>query len=95
MKGMLAKPSDRGAAAKTIVEAAGGTLESYYATTGPTDFIMTISIDDVTSLIAGLMVAGGMGAISNVQTVRAFTADELTAIQKTASGLAQSYSPPN
>ncbi|RYH05832.1 GYD domain-containing protein, partial [Tropicimonas sp. IMCC6043] len=38
-KGMLAHPSDRGAATGALIEAAGGTMEAFYATTGPTDFI--------------------------------------------------------
>lgn len=68
MKGMMAKPSDRGAAARKIVEAAGGKLEAFYVTTGPSDFLMIVSIDEVSALLAGLLVAGGAGAISNVET---------------------------
>lgn len=94
MKGMMAKPSDRGAAASNIVEAAGGKLEAYYVTTGPSDFQMIISVDDVTSLLAGLMVAGGSGAISNVETQRAFTSEEFTEMQKKAGQLSASYSAP-
>lgn len=94
MKGMMAKPSDRGAAARKIVEAAGGKLEAYYVTTGPSDFQMIISVDDVTSLLAGLMVAGGSGAISNVETQRAFTSEEFTEMQKKAGQLAASYTAP-
>ncbi len=95
MKGMIAKPSDRGAAAKAIVDAAGGKLESYYVTTGPTDFMMTLVTDDVTEVLAGLMVAGGAGVISNVQTIRAFTSDEFTQMQKKAASLASSYHAPS
>ncbi|MGC9370762.1 MAG: GYD domain-containing protein [Paracoccaceae bacterium] len=94
MKGMVKKPSNREAAARAIVEAGGGTLESYHVTTGPTDFTMTILADDVMSLLAGLMVAGGAGAISNIQTVRAFTSDEFTKMQEKAASLASSYSAP-
>jgi uncharacterized protein with GYD domain len=94
MKGMMAKPSDRGAAARKIVEAAGGTLEAYYVTTGSSDFQMTISVDDVSSLLAGLMVAGGAGAISGIETQRAFTSEEFTEVQKKAAKLAAAYSAP-
>lgn len=94
MKGMMAKPSDRGEAARKIVEAAGGKLEAYYVTTGPSDFLMVISVDDITSLLAGLMVAGGAGAISDIETQRAFSSDEFTAIQKRAAELASSYMAP-
>ena len=84
MKGMMKTPSDRGAAAKVMVEASGGKMEAFYATTGATDFILIASTDDVTDLLAGLMVVGGSGAVTNLQTQRAFDAAEFTAIQKKA-----------
>ena len=94
MKGMIANPSDREAAARAVVDAAGGTLESYYVTTGASDFAIKVTVDDVTDLIAGLMATGASGAVSNLQTVRAFTADEFTEIQKKAAALAGSYKAP-
>lgn len=94
MKGMLAKPSDRGAAAKKLVEAGGGTMEHYFVTTGPKDFMIVVSVDDITSLAAGLMVAGATGAISNVETIRAFSSDEFTQMQKKAGNMAAAYMAP-
>ena len=94
MRGMMDNPSDREAAARKIVEAAGGKLGSYHVTTGPTDFLMMIDIDDVTDLLAGLMVAGGSEAIGNIQTQRAFTAAEFTAMQQKAATLKAAYAPP-
>jgi uncharacterized protein with GYD domain len=94
-KGMMDKPSDREGAARGIVEACGGKLESYHLTTGPSDFMLIVTIDDVTSLLAGLMVSAGMSAISNVQTVRAFSADEFMQMQKKAASIKASYEAPN
>jgi uncharacterized protein with GYD domain len=94
MKGMLAKPSDRGAATRKIDEAAGGKLGAYNVTTGPSDFQMITSADDVSSLLTGLMVAGGAGAISNVETQRALTSGEFTEMQKKATKPASSYNAP-
>lgn len=94
LQGMMASPSDRGAAANEIVTTAGGTLEAYYLTTGPTDFLMVISIDDVTHLGAGLIVAGAAGAICNVQTQRAFDSATFTAMQQKAADIAASYAAP-
>ncbi|MGI1660830.1 GYD domain-containing protein [Palleronia sp. KMU-117] len=96
MKGMMAHPSDRGAAAAKIAAAGGGTLEQYYVTTGPSDFLMVVSTDspDIDGLMAALMVAGGSGAITNIQTVRALTTDEFTAIQKKAGQIASAYAAP-
>lgn len=93
-RGMIANPSDREAAARGLVEAAGGKLETYYMTTGATDFTFTAVIDDAADLLAGLMVASAAGAISDVRTQRAFTAAEFTAIQKKAGSLAASYKAP-
>ena len=94
-KGMMENPSDREAAARAIVEAAGGKLESFHLTTGPTDFLIVVTIDDVTSLLAGLMVTASTGAVENLQTRRAFTADEFMQMQKKAASLKSSYKPPS
>jgi len=40
MKGMVANPSDREAAVRPLVEATGGKMLAYYATTGANDFLM-------------------------------------------------------
>lgn len=96
MKGMMAHPSDRFEAAAKIAKAGGGTLEHYFVTTGPSDFMMIVSTDsaDIDGLLAALMVASGSGAISNMQTVRALTTDEFTAVQKKAAQIASAYASP-
>lgn len=91
---MVANPSDREAAARAIVEAAGGTLESFYVTTGDNDFSIKVTIDDAADLLAGLMATGASGAVSNLKTIRAFTAEEFMAIQKKAGKIASSYKAP-
>ncbi|MDD9921159.1 MAG: GYD domain-containing protein [Boseongicola sp.] len=94
MKGMIEAPADREAASRSIVEAAGGKLESFYVTTGEHDFIMTISIDNPEDLLAGLMVAGASGAATNLRTSRAFTSAEFTKMQEKAKALAGAYQAP-
>lgn len=94
MKAMVENPSDREAAARAIVEAAGGTLENFYLLTGDNDFSIKVTIDDPADLIAGLMVTGASGAVSNLKTVRAFTSEEFTAMQKKAGEIAKSYKAP-
>lgn len=94
MKGMIQHPSDREAAARALVEAAGGKLETFYLTTGDNDFSMKVMIDDVSDLIAGLMVAGASGATSNLKTIRAFTSAEFTEMQKKAGQIAKAYKAP-
>lgn len=94
MKGMIENPSDREAASRALVEAAGGKLETFYLTTGDNDFSMKVMIDDVSDLIAGLMVAGASGAASNLKTIRAFTSAEFTEMQKKAAKIAKAYKAP-
>jgi uncharacterized protein with GYD domain len=94
MKAMVENPSDREAAARAIVEAAGGTLENFYLTTGDADFAIKVTIEDATDLIAGMMATAAGGAVSNLKTIRAFTSDEFTAMQKRAGEIASAYKAP-
>ncbi|SIS67373.1 Uncharacterized protein, contains GYD domain [Roseivivax lentus] len=94
MKAMIDSPSDREAAARAVVEAAGGKLESFYMTTGDKDFSIKVTIDDAADLMAGLMVTGASGAVSNLRTIRAYTSEEFTEIQKKAGRIAKSYKAP-
>ena len=94
VQGMLKHPSDREAAARAIVEAAGGKLETFYLTTGDNDFSIKVTIDDASDLIAGLMATAASGAVSNLKTVRAFTSSEFTEMQKKAAKIAKAYQAP-
>ncbi|MCB2116067.1 MAG: GYD domain-containing protein [Rhodobacteraceae bacterium] len=95
MKGMIANPSDREKATAALVKASGGKLESYFVTTGETDFIMRVTADDLTGMLAALMVAGSTGAVSGLKTVQCFTSAEFTKAQKAAGAIAAKYAAPN
>jgi uncharacterized protein with GYD domain len=95
IKGMVAHPSDREAAARALVEAAGGKVQSYYMTTGDKDFLMIAKAKDGIDVIASLLVAGASGTVSNLRTVRGFTSAEFTSAQKKASAIAATYLPAN
>ena len=92
-KGMLTEPSDREAAVRPMVEAAGGRMISFLVTTGETDFSMVVDTDDMEGLLAAMIVAGGSGTVSNLKTVQAFTSAEFLAAQKRAQGMAGAYKP--
>ncbi len=94
IQGMLKNPSDREAAARAIVEASGGKLETFYLTTGDNDFSIKVNIDDAADLMAGLMATAASGAVSNLKTIRAFTSSEFTEMQKKAGKIAESYKAP-
>lgn len=91
IKGMLAKPSDREAAVRPLIESVGGKLISYYVTTGAHDFQVTVEGDDSVAVMAALMAASAGGGVSNLQTVQAFTPAEFVEAQKKAGALTNSF----
>ena len=94
MKGLLTKPSDREAATAALVAAAGGKLNSYFVTTGDTDFLMVTETDDLQTMLAAMIVAGASGAVSGLKTVQAFTSAEFLEAQKRAGEIAKTYVSP-
>lgn len=94
MRGMIAHPSDREKATAALVTAAGGRVESFYLTTGETDFIMRVTSENLTKLLAALLVAGGSGAVSGLKTVQCFTSAEFLQAQQEAGSIAMSYAAP-
>lgn len=95
MAGMIAKPSDRGAATSALISASGGRMEAFYLTTGDTDFLMVVESNDLQKMLASLMVASASGAVRSLKTVQAFTSAEFLAAQKDASAIAKAYQAPN
>ncbi len=95
VKGMIAHPSDREAAARAIIEAAGGKTKAFLLTTGETDFLMIVEADNSEGLMAGLMVVAASGAVSNMTTRLAFTSGEFMSAQKAAGAMARAYMAPS
>ncbi len=93
MSGMVEQPSDREAAVRPLVEAAGGTMISFLITTGETDFSTVVEIDDIESLLAAMVAAGASGSVSNLKTVQAFTSAQFMESQKKAASIVSSFKP--
>jgi len=93
-KGMIDNPSDREEAARSIMEAAGGKLHSFYVTTGETDWMAIVEFDNGADLVPAVIVVGASGAVSNVKTVRAYTGGEFKAAQQKAAKIQSSYKAP-
>jgi uncharacterized protein with GYD domain len=96
LNNILESPTtDRVAAARKLVEAAGGKLISMYSTQadGP-GVLVILDVPDpgAAPAIAGIVTASG--AIQNVKLTRLFTADEVTKVRQTAVKLRSAYSPP-
>ncbi len=95
LRGMMANPSDRGAAVRGLIEASGGRMISYYATTGAFDFHIVAEGRDAASTLAAVMAAGASGGAANLQTSLAFSSDEFTSLQAAAGKVASAYKATN
>ncbi len=76
MKGMVDNPEDRLGAVTGLMESVGAKLLQYYITTGEYDFIVITEGDSLTDVVAGLMIAGSTGGVTNLKTVQAMTTQE-------------------
>jgi uncharacterized protein with GYD domain len=92
-KRLVGSPEDREPAVRKLVEASGGKLISFYFTTGDSDF-MLITEGETESTIAALLATAAKGMVSDVTTVRAWTAAEFKAVADKAAKLADAYRPP-
>jgi uncharacterized protein with GYD domain len=93
-KAMIDRPSDRSAAAKTLVESLGGTLEAFYWMQGDHDGFLLTALPDGVAASALAAAVGATGAIVGVETHQVFDHDEqATIVQQAATALA-AYSPP-
>jgi uncharacterized protein with GYD domain len=93
IKAMVAKPSDRVAAARKLVEAAGGKLHHLFFCFGKYDVVVLSEGDDKTAMAISAAVASS-GAISHAITTKLFTADEAMAAMTLAGKVSGSYKPP-
>lgn len=93
MKGMIDSPEDRANAVAALMDSVGAKLLHMYMTTGEYDFLTIAEGDDVTDLMAGLMVAGSSGGVANLKTVQAITTQDAKAAMETAQAVRAAYRP--
>ena len=74
MTGMMAKPEDRTEAVSKLIAAAGGKLHGLYLTFGESDFLLISEAPSEKDVLAALIVAGGSGGVTNLNTTLAITA---------------------
>ena len=84
MKGLVDKPEDRLGAALGLMESVGAKLLQYYVTTGEYDFLIVTEGDNLTDIMAGLMIAGSTGGVTNLKTIQAMTTQEAKAVMEKA-----------
>jgi uncharacterized protein with GYD domain len=94
IKAMIAKPSDREAAARTAIEAAGGKLHHLFFSFGTYDVICLIEAPDDTVAMATSMAVAATGTVSGSASTKLFTAQEAMAAMTLAGKVASAYKPP-
>src|SRR5258706_12402825 len=90
VKGLVNKPEDRSGAVKALIEKAGGKLVALYNTTGSNDVVLVSELDDGSDAVA----VAASGALSKIETVRAWTPGEFKGIAEKAARVATAYTPP-
>jgi uncharacterized protein with GYD domain len=68
MRGMVAKPEDRGPAVAKLMESAGGRLISYYMTFGESDFHVVVEAPDERAMLAVLAAVGAGPGVASLST---------------------------
>jgi len=91
MQGLVENPQDRKGAVTGLMESVGARLLDYYVTTGKYDFLVISEGENLTDLIAGLMVAGSTGGVANLNTVQALTTAEAKVAMEKANAAQSSF----
>ena len=91
---LIAKPSDRAAAANALVESVGGKMEAFYWMHGDHDGFIIGTYPDGVAAAALATAAGATGAICNLETHEIFDRDAQAKIMKTAKAAQKAYKPP-
>jgi uncharacterized protein with GYD domain len=94
VKGLVNKPSDRSGPVKALVEKAGGKVVAMYNTTGSNDVVLVTDLADGSDAVAIGMAVAASGALSRIETVRAWTPAEFKGIAEKAARVSSGYTPP-
>src|SRR5262245_24717698 len=94
IKGMLAKPEDRTAAVKSLIEKAGGKQIGWYMLFGEYDYLSIAEFPSGTEAAAVVLAVSGAGAITDSKTMLAMTGAEAKAAFEAGRGLGASYRAP-
>jgi uncharacterized protein with GYD domain len=91
VKGFVAKPSDRVAIVRGLVESEGGRLESYYWMFGQYDGLVIFELPDSKAAAALSLAITSTGTFAKYETHELVEPDELAEIAERAGGM--SYQP--
>ena len=94
VKAMIEKPTDRVAAAKALVESAGGKMECFYWMHGQHDGFFIADFKDGISAAAVAAAAASTGAITQVESHELFDGAAQGQIIRAAKTALAGYKPP-
>jgi uncharacterized protein with GYD domain len=95
VKAMVANPTDREAAARTLVEALGGTLHHMFFAFGQYDVVCLIEGPDDMFMMAGAASVASAGTVSASATTKLMTSAEAMAALKKAGAVTGAYAAPH
>src|SRR4051795_79372 len=93
-KAMIERPSDRTAAARTLAESVGGTLDGFFWMQGKHDGFLLTTLPGAVAAAALAAAAGSTGAITGFETHQIFDQDEQSDILSRAKAATSAYRPP-
>ena len=88
------EPSNREAAARKLIEAAGGKLHNYYYSVSTAETIAITEID-AESMAAVEMVTMSSGVFTSVEGIEIIDSKSMTAAMETANKVVSAYQAPN
>jgi uncharacterized protein with GYD domain len=94
IKGLLAKPEDRTAVVKNMVEQAGGKLLAWYMLFGEYDWITVYEMPSGKEAAATMLAVAGAGVVTDMRTMLAMTGAEAKAAFEAGKKLGAGYRPP-
>jgi uncharacterized protein with GYD domain len=92
---MVAKPSDREAAARKLIEALGGKLHHLFFAFGKYDVICLIEAPDDKTVMACAAAVASAGTVSGSSTIKLMTSADAMAAMTMAGKVTGAYKPPH
>lgn len=93
IKALVNNPQNREAAARTVIEAAGGKLLNMYFCFGTSDVIAIIEAPDDKAMVSCSLAIGASGAFSSGSTISLMTAADAMEAMQAAQAAAAVYKP--
>jgi uncharacterized protein with GYD domain len=91
IKGLVAKPEDREAEVRKLIEGSGGKLLAFYMTFGEYDFLIITENKNEEDALSPIAVATAGGGVSHTRTVTAITPAAAKRVFEKANKLAGSF----